>query len=82
MVPTLGEVFIKIIYKKINISANSLYKLTMKTSAIKLMTTNKIEVIIYDGIIYRIPIKPIKFMRGSLKGMDTNNMREKKDREL
>jgi len=37
---------------------------------------NKVQVILYDGRIELIPIKPIKKMRGFLKGIDTTIERE------
>jgi len=37
---------------------------------------NKVQVILYDGRIELIPVKPIKTMRGFLKGIDTTIERE------
>ena len=37
---------------------------------------NKVQVILYDGRIELIPVKPIKKMRGFLKGIDTTIDRE------
>jgi AbrB family looped-hinge helix DNA binding protein len=37
---------------------------------------NKVQVILYDGRIELIPVKPIKKMRGFLKGIDTTIERE------
>ena len=48
---------------------------------LKLDAGIKLEVMIYDGIIEFIPIRSIKSLRGSLKGMDTTIIREK-DRPL
>ena len=42
----------------------------------------RIEFIPYNGNIVLVPVKSIEEMMGSLKGMDTSNIREKKDREL
>jgi AbrB family looped-hinge helix DNA binding protein len=36
----------------------------------------KVQVILYDGRIEMIPIKPVKKMRGFLKGIDTTVERE------
>ncbi len=44
---------------------------------LKLNTGSKMEVIVYDDIIEFIPIKSLKSLRGSLKGMDTKITREK-----
>ncbi|MBI5753973.1 AbrB/MazE/SpoVT family DNA-binding domain-containing protein [Candidatus Peregrinibacteria bacterium] len=41
----------------------------------------KLEIITFDGAMEFIPIRSIKSMRGSLKGMDTTIIREK-DRPL
>lgn len=41
----------------------------------------KVEFIPYDGGIYMIPMRPMKSLRGSLKGIDTNIIREP-DRKL
>ena len=40
----------------------------------------KLQVIRYDNRIELIPFRPIKKMRGFLKGMNANVEREKKDR--
>ena len=37
---------------------------------------HKVQVILYDGRIELIPLKPIKKMRGFLKGIDTTIPRE------
>lgn len=37
---------------------------------------HKVQVILYEGRIELIPLKPIKKMRGFLKGMDTTIERE------
>jgi AbrB family looped-hinge helix DNA binding protein len=42
----------------------------------------KMQVIEYGSHIVMIPIRPIKEARGSMKGIDTDPQREKKDREL
>lgn len=49
---------------------------------LKLKKGMKIELISYKGNIMLVPVKSIKAMMGSLKGMDTSNIREKKDREI
>ncbi|MCH7975636.1 MAG: AbrB/MazE/SpoVT family DNA-binding domain-containing protein [Bacteroidetes bacterium] len=41
----------------------------------------KVEVMVYDNRIVLIPIKPMKEMRGYVKGVDTTIVREP-DREL
>jgi len=40
----------------------------------------KIVIIEKDGVIHLIPQKPIKEMRGFLKGIDTNQIRDEADR--
>lgn len=47
----------------------------------KLKPGMKLEVISYGDTIELVPIKPMKEMRGFLKGIDTTIMREK-DRKL
>lgn len=39
-------------------------------------------VIPFNGRIEFIPLRPIEELEGKFKGMDTNNIREKKDRPL
>ncbi len=41
----------------------------------------KMHVIAYDDKVILIPVRPISEARGSLKGMDTNNLREEIDEE-
>ena len=48
----------------------------------KIKSGMKIVMIPYDNRIELIPVRPIEELRGSMKGMDTNNIREKKDREI
>jgi AbrB family looped-hinge helix DNA binding protein len=50
--------------------------------SLKLKKGMKIELISYNGNIVLVPIKSIQEMMGKFKGMDTNNIREKKDRSL
>lgn len=50
--------------------------------SLKLKAGMKIELISFKGNIYLVPVKPIEEMMGSLKGMDTSNIREKTDRIL
>lgn len=40
----------------------------------------KLEVLEFEGCLEFMPIKDIRSLRGSLKGMDTPSIREKKDR--
>jgi len=40
----------------------------------------EVVVIEKDGVIHVIPLKPIKEMRGFLKGMDTSRIRDEEDR--
>lgn len=40
----------------------------------------KFEVIEYEGCMEFIPVKDVRSLRGSLKGLDTNVRRDKKDR--
>ena len=47
---------------------------------LKLTPGKKIQAVLYDNRIELIPVRPIKKMRGFLKGIDTNIPRET-DRE-
>ena len=47
---------------------------------IELKPGQKIVVIEKDGIVHLIPQKPIKEMRGFIKGMDTSQLRDEEDR--
>ena len=40
----------------------------------------KFEVIEYEGCLELIPVRPMRSLRGSLKGLDTDVQREKGDR--
>ncbi len=40
----------------------------------------KIIVIEKDGVVHMIPEKPLKEMRGFVKGVNTENLREEEDR--
>ena len=40
----------------------------------------KFEVVEYEGCLELIPVKPMRSLRGSLKGLDTDVQREKEDR--
>jgi AbrB family looped-hinge helix DNA binding protein len=45
--------------------------------ALGLVAGQKVQVVLYDGRIELIPVKPAKKMRGFLKGIDTRVPREK-----
>ena len=47
---------------------------------IDLKPGQKIVVIEKDGVIHLIPQKPIKEMRGFIKGIDTSQLRDEEDR--
>jgi AbrB family looped-hinge helix DNA binding protein len=47
---------------------------------IDLKPGQKVVVIENDGIIHLIPQKPIREMRGFIKGMDVKQLRDEKDR--
>lgn len=47
---------------------------------IELRPGQKIVVVEKDGIVHLIPQKPIKEMRGFIKGMDTSQLRDEEDR--
>ena len=47
---------------------------------IELKPGQKIVVVEKDGIVHLIPQKPIKEMRGFIKGMDTSQLRDEEDR--
>ena len=40
----------------------------------------KIVVVEKDGVVHLIPQKPIREMRGFIKGLDTQDLREEEDR--
>ena len=40
----------------------------------------KFEVIVLDGCIELVPVKDVRSLRGTLKGMDTTGLRDKEDR--
>lgn len=40
----------------------------------------KFEVMEYEGCLEFVPVKSLKSLRGSLKGLDTKGIREKDDR--
>ena len=44
---------------------------------LRLSPGQKVQTIIYDGRIELIPLRPLKQMRGFLKGIDTTVIREK-----
>ncbi len=45
-----------------------------------LRSGQKMTVVTKGGVVYLIPEKPVESFRGFLKGMDTRNIREDKDR--
>lgn len=45
-----------------------------------LKSGQKMAVVTKGGIVYFIPEKPLEAFRGFLKGMDTGNLREDKER--
>ncbi|MCX5717410.1 MAG: AbrB/MazE/SpoVT family DNA-binding domain-containing protein [Nitrospirae bacterium] len=45
-----------------------------------LKSGQKMTVVTKGGVVYLIPEKPVESFRGFLKGMDTRNIREDKDR--
>jgi len=47
---------------------------------IELKPGQKIVVIEKDGVVHLIPQKPVKEMRGFVKGIDTNKLRHEEDR--
>ena len=48
---------------------------------LKLWPGQKVQVLVYDGRLELIPVQPMKKMRGSLKGINTDVPREP-DRKL
>ena len=50
------------------------------TEKIELKPGQKIVVVEKDGIVHLIPQKPIREMRGFIKGMDTRQLRDEEDR--
>ena len=49
-------------------------------SQVGLRTGQTIEVFAQDGVIFLVPDRPLSELRGSLRGIDTSNIREKRDR--
>jgi len=47
---------------------------------IELKPGQKIVVVEKDGIVHLIPQRPIREMRGFIKGMDTSDLRDEEDR--
>ncbi len=47
---------------------------------LRLKSGQKMTVVTKGGVIYFIPEKPLSFFRGFLKGMDTGDIREDKER--
>jgi len=47
---------------------------------IELKPGQKIVVIEKDGVVHLIPQRPVKEMRGFVKGIDTNKLRHEEDR--
>lgn len=47
---------------------------------INVKSGQKLQMIIRDGIINLVPDRPIKELRGFLKGMNTKNIRNEEDR--
>ena len=50
--------------------------------SLKLKAGTEITLIPYQGTIVLVPIRPIEEMIGKFKGMDSSNIREKKDRKI
>jgi AbrB family looped-hinge helix DNA binding protein len=50
--------------------------------SLKLKAGIKFEVIPLDGQLILVPLRPIKELKGSMVGIDTSHIREKKDREI
>ena len=48
--------------------------------SLKLKAGMKIDLIVFKGNIMAVPVKSAAEMMGKFKGMDTSNIREKKDR--
>jgi AbrB family looped-hinge helix DNA binding protein len=40
----------------------------------------KFEVIVFEGCIELVPVKDVRSLRGTLKGIDTSGLRDKEDR--
>lgn len=49
---------------------------------LKLSHGMKLTAIAYEGRVELIPLQPIEKLEGTLKGMDTSNIREKSDRKI
>ena len=48
--------------------------------AFKIRPGDKVDVMSYDGLIVVVKVRPLKEMRGILKGIDSNVEREEEDR--
>lgn len=49
-------------------------------SKLKLQPGQKVVVLEKDGIVHVIPVKPMKHMRGFVKGLDTEGIRDEHER--
>jgi len=49
-------------------------------SRLKLKPGQKVVVLEKDGIVHIVPVKNIKEMKGFVKGVDTENLRDEHDR--
>lgn len=47
---------------------------------LRLKSGQKMMVVVKGGVVYLIPEKPLESFKGFLKGMDTKDIREDKDR--
>lgn len=49
-------------------------------SRLKLQPGQKVVVVEKDGVVHLIPLKPVKTMRGIIKGVKSENIRDEHDR--
>ncbi len=47
---------------------------------LKLKKGQKMVVVVKGGVVHMIPEKPMTYFKGFLKGMDSKNLREEKER--
>jgi len=67
----------------VTVTVSSKYQIVIPQEVrekIELKPGQKIVVVEKDGIIHLIPQKPIREMRGFIKGMDTRQLRDEEDR--
>ena len=65
------------------VTVSSKYQVVIPKSVrkqLRIRPGQKIQVVLYDGRIEYVPIRPMRELRGSLRGIDTTVEREQEDR--